>query len=182
MLRKTLLATTAALLVLVSPAALAQETRTVEADDNVFEPPEITVQVGDTVVFDNVGDLPHTATAEDGSFDSGNLDPGQNFEVTFDTPGTFPYICEYHEVLGMVGTVVVEGEGGPPAPSPAPPAEPTPEPSPQESPAPGADGDTAAAPPEVVGEEQRRLGPLAVAALGLLAAVGLAGSSLMRGG
>jgi plastocyanin len=50
--------------------------------------------------------VPHTATASDGSFDSGNLNPGQSFSFTFATPGSFPYVCQYH--AGMQGTIVVQ--------------------------------------------------------------------------
>jgi hypothetical protein len=70
------------------------------------------VKVGDTVVFDNTGDLPHTTEASDGSWDSGNLDPGQTFSVTFEEPGTVDYKCVYHEVVGMVGTIEVAGSAG----------------------------------------------------------------------
>ena len=92
--------------------ALAQDGVRVEAQDNVFLPDTITVNVGDTVVFDNTGDLPHTAEASDGSWDSGNLDPGQTFSVTFEEPGTVDYICAYHEVVGMLGTIEVAGSAG----------------------------------------------------------------------
>jgi plastocyanin len=92
--------------------ALAQDELRVEAQDNVFLPDTISVKVGDTVVFDNTGDLPHTTEASDGSWDSGNLDPGQTFSVTFEEPGTVDYICVYHEVVGMVGTIEVAGSAG----------------------------------------------------------------------
>lgn len=92
--------------------AFAQDGLRVEAQDNVFLPDTISVNVGDTVVFDNTGDLPHTAEASDGSWDSGNLDPGQTFSVTFEEPGTVDYICAYHEVVGMVGTIEVADSAG----------------------------------------------------------------------
>jgi plastocyanin len=76
----------------------------------VFVPDTITVKTGDKVTFKNTGKVPHTATADDGSWDSGNL----NAAATFDTPaltkpGTITYKCTYHAALGMVGKIVVTG-------------------------------------------------------------------------
>jgi len=69
--------------------------------------PEITVVIGinNTVKWVNYDSMPHTVTAVDGSFDSGNLDPGQSFVHTFNTPGTYVYVCIYHH--WMEGTVIV---------------------------------------------------------------------------
>ena len=48
-------------------------------------------------------------------FDSGLI--GQTiqntFEWTFDVEGTYDYFCRYHEILGMVGRIVVGSPGGP---------------------------------------------------------------------
>lgn len=54
---------------------------------------------------------PHTVTggapgAPSGAFDSGNLNPGQNFQYTFKTPGTFAYFCRIHGA-SMTGVVIV---------------------------------------------------------------------------
>jgi plastocyanin len=49
----------------------------------------------------------HTVTADDGSFDSGNLNPTQSFSLVFNTVGQFNYHCQYHQSLGMVGTINV---------------------------------------------------------------------------
>lgn len=76
----------------------------------VFQPPSITISVGQSVTFKNTGQAPHTATADDNSWDSGNLDAGQSFTTpAFKTPGTVAYSCTYHKALGMVGTIVVTG-------------------------------------------------------------------------
>lgn len=47
----------------------------------------------------------HTATADDGAFDSGKLSDGQTFSRTFTSTGPVPYHCEIHR--GMTGTVTV---------------------------------------------------------------------------
>jgi len=72
-----------------------------------FSPAKIVVIIGqnNTVTFTNDDSAPHTVTADDGSFDSGNLNPGASWTYTFTTPGTFTYHCNYHSF--MHGTVVV---------------------------------------------------------------------------
>ena len=74
--------------------------------DYAFTPATLTVPAGTTVTWTNNDPVPHTATAGDGSFDSGNLNPGQSFAFTFATPGSYPYVCQYH--AGMKGTIVVQ--------------------------------------------------------------------------
>lgn len=91
------------------------ETITIEADDNEFIPDEVTAQVGDTIVFENVGSAPHIAVASDGSFDTGNLNAGDSAEVTVEEEGTIEYVCSYHVALGMEGTIIVEAAAGAPA-------------------------------------------------------------------
>ena len=70
-----------------------------------FEPATLTVAPGSTVRWFNDDALPHTVTAADSSWDSGNLAPGGQFERRFDSPGTYTYLCLYHP--GMTGTIVV---------------------------------------------------------------------------
>src|SRR5215211_2747651 len=73
--------------------------------DFAFEPATLSVPVGATVTWTNTGSRPHTVTADDGSFDSGRLDPGEQFSQTFDQPGTFTYHCGFHPE--MQGSIVV---------------------------------------------------------------------------
>ncbi len=101
----------AAFLLAPAGAAWAQEA-SVSVVDNEFDPAQIEVSEGTTVTWTNEGESPHTVTASDGSFDSGNLDPGATFSHTFDQAGEFSYVCEYHEADGMVGAVTVTAEGG----------------------------------------------------------------------
>jgi plastocyanin len=70
-----------------------------------FDPPTLTIAVGDPVRWFNDDALPHTVSAIDGSWDSGNLAPGTSYERTFDAAGTYPYLCRYHP--GMTGTIEV---------------------------------------------------------------------------
>jgi plastocyanin len=90
-----------------SPIRAQGETAVVEAaDGNVFEPATITINVGDTVTWRNIDDVPHTSTSDDGVWDSGALAAGEEFSFTFEEAGTYPYFCEFHP--GMEGTVVVQ--------------------------------------------------------------------------
>jgi LPXTG-motif cell wall-anchored protein len=73
--------------------------------DFEFAQPNVTVDVGDTVTWTNDGPTPHSATASDGSFDTGIMDAGQSGSHTFDAAGTFNYICTPHP--NMTGTVTV---------------------------------------------------------------------------
>ncbi len=60
-----------------------------------------------------LGNDPHTVTADDSSFDSGEMRSGDRFAVTYDAAGTFGYYCAYHGAPGvaMFGTVIVEADG-----------------------------------------------------------------------
>ena len=81
----------------------------VSIEDLYFEPANAAVQPGDTIEWTNRGTRPHTVTADDGSFDSGTLQPGQSFRHTFRNPGTVTYHCSIHPF--MTGSVSV-GQGG----------------------------------------------------------------------
>ena len=70
-----------------------------------FEPATLTVAPGSTVRWFNDDALPHTVTAADDSWDSGNLAPGGSFERRFDSAGSYAYLCRYHP--GQTGTIVV---------------------------------------------------------------------------
>src|SRR6202165_2887988 len=61
-----------------------------------YAPGTVRVQHGTWITWSNAGQDPHTVTAVDGSFDSGNLDPSQGFSWFFSDPGTFPYVCTLH--------------------------------------------------------------------------------------
>ena len=70
-----------------------------------FDPKALEIAAGTTVTWTNMEIARHTVTADDGSFDSGSLKDGDSFSFTFESAGTFPYICEFH--TSMKGTVTV---------------------------------------------------------------------------
>jgi plastocyanin len=90
--------------------------------DNSFTPATLTVPVGTTVTWMQMGSVKHTVTST--NFDSGILSPGATFSYTFASPGTYSYRCELHS--GMGGTIIVTGAG----PTLAPTAPPTLTPAP----------------------------------------------------
>jgi plastocyanin len=71
-----------------------------------FVPKVDTVSVGDSVRWTNNGTVPHTSTSDTkGPWDSGTLNPGESFTFQFQTPGSYPYHCEFHP--SMTGMIVV---------------------------------------------------------------------------
>jgi hypothetical protein len=71
-----------------------------------FAPQNVTIAAGTTVRWTNQDSYPHTATSP-GNFDSGNLNQGQSWQYTFNTPGTYNYFCALHPT--MTGTIIVTG-------------------------------------------------------------------------
>lgn len=62
---------------------------------------------GQSVTVQNLDSAPHTMTARDGSFDSGNIDGGGTGSLTLPTePGTYEFFCAIHP--SMVGTITVQ--------------------------------------------------------------------------
>jgi plastocyanin len=101
------------------------------ADDNAamvmqFLRPVVTIHVGESVTFENRNTAtPHTVTFGEepqnpfasvgdptnfsgGQLSSGILEPDSRYKVTFNSAGTFDYICALHDFMGMVGKVIVE--------------------------------------------------------------------------
>jgi predicted lipoprotein with Yx(FWY)xxD motif len=66
---------------------------------------DLTIPVGTTVEWTNEDTAPHTVTAGDGSFDSGNMEKGAKYSYTFTKAGDFELLCAYHP--NMKGRVTV---------------------------------------------------------------------------
>ena len=103
-----LTALSAAALVAVAPAAAAAR-ETVTVADFSYSPAVLTVKPGTEVTWTNKGPSTHTATAGDGSFDTGLLKPGDSHSETFNQVGTFQYACTLHP--DMTGSIVVQSAG-----------------------------------------------------------------------
>ena len=87
-----------------NPEPLA--TSNVNIVDFAFNPPDLTIKVGDTVTWTNMGGFSHTSTSDTGVWDSGILNPGQSFSHTFDSVGEFSYQCRFHP--SMTGIIRVQ--------------------------------------------------------------------------
>ena len=74
-------------------------TVTVTIDNFAFSPATLDVAAGTTVTWTNKQDVTHTVTADDGSFDSGNIASGDTFSHTFDSAGTIAYHCAIHPTM-----------------------------------------------------------------------------------
>ncbi len=96
----------------------------VEIGDNFFDPETLQIEPGDTVTFVNIGGMNHTATLDPDPdvvrdpdnvimpddaeiWNSGTLEPGDEFSITLDVPGEYQYVCLPHEALDMFGQIIV---------------------------------------------------------------------------
>ena len=89
----------------VAGCARGPRTHTVVMQNFGFDPPTVTVAVGDTVAWSNADLVPHTATARDATWDSKSIAANGTWHVVTATPGTHEYYCVFHP--GMKGTIVV---------------------------------------------------------------------------
>jgi len=71
-----------------------------------FAPAKLEVHVGEAVEWINRDFVAHTATADDKSFDTGEMKAGASKRLVMTKAGTFPYTCHFHS--GMKGTLVVQ--------------------------------------------------------------------------
>jgi plastocyanin len=93
---RTLLAALAVALLL--PAVAAATTYDVAIPGTFYSPSQLVVLVGDTVTWTNHDSSTHTVTAS-GAFDSGTLAHDASFSRTFDTEGSYRYLCTIHRFM-----------------------------------------------------------------------------------
>jgi plastocyanin len=90
-----------------APASTGK-TKTIEIKvaEMTFAPAMANANVGDTISWVNVGKIPHTVTAKDGSFDKTPIAPGERFNYVLRKEGSIAYVCSYHpgmDAMLMVG-------------------------------------------------------------------------------
>jgi plastocyanin len=61
-----------------------------------FNPTQLVVAVGTTVTFTNKDNANHSVTETSRIFDSGKIKSGNTYSYTFNTPGTYYFLCNYH--------------------------------------------------------------------------------------
>jgi plastocyanin len=92
-----------------APSGDAVRAAKVEIVEFIYEPDPVTIEEGGKVTWINRDAAPHTATADDDSFDTGTLAEGKLKSESFKKPGEYPYFCEIHP--SMHGTVKVIPSG-----------------------------------------------------------------------
>ncbi len=88
--------------------------------DYEFVPSSLTIKQGDSVKWVVTGNKPHEVASgpvivtedgregvPDGLWKTGKMASG-SFTYTFHSTGTFPYYCDSHVDVGMIGTIKVE--------------------------------------------------------------------------
>ena len=76
--------------------------KTIVMEGTQFQPGDVTVERGDTIVWVNRDFFPHNVTAKTGGFHSNDLDPDQSFRFQAKEAGTFPYVCTLHPTMSAV--------------------------------------------------------------------------------
>ena len=77
----------------------------VHVKDFSFEPQKLTVKAGTKVTWEFDDSAQHTVTAGNNAFSSGDLNNKATYSYTFNTAGTYNYICSIHQY--MSGSVIV---------------------------------------------------------------------------
>ena len=99
------------------PGAAAEKVTGVPAGVNVgetdalkFEPTTATAKIGDVIQWKNNGSLVHNVVFDNNQLPSSDpMNQGDTFEVKFTKPGTYSYVCKFHEASNMRGTITVTG-------------------------------------------------------------------------
>ncbi len=120
-LRTTALGAALALGLVAAPALGLDSASTASSEvpvtivSRAYQPAQLTIEDGQSVVWTNRGFTPHTVTALGGEFNSERLNAGESYKVTFTTPGTFAYKCTIHPSMRGEVTVLAPGQHPPPA-------------------------------------------------------------------
>jgi plastocyanin len=88
-----------------APSGEAAKSEKVDIIEFTYQPDPVVVQTGGKVIWQNQDAAPHTATADDDSWDTGTIEKGKIGSETFKEAGSFAYFCEIHP--DMRGTVEV---------------------------------------------------------------------------
>lgn len=88
-----------------NPTVTSAPALLVRIQNSAFVPDLATIRIGQSVQFENEDPVGHTATASDGSFDSGYIAKGGSWRTTFSRTGTVQYSDIYHPA--MHGTLII---------------------------------------------------------------------------
>ena len=70
-----------------------------------YDPSYVEIEIGEKVVWYNGDNVAHTVTATDGSFNSGDIDPYQEWPWTFEEQGTFGYFSDKQQDKAPLGNL-----------------------------------------------------------------------------
>jgi len=90
--------------VLVFFTGIASADTQVSIKDFKFQPDQVTIKKGDTVIWTNIDPVPHDVKSK--GFESPDMKKGETYSKTFNEAGTFDYLCEIHP--NMKGKVIVK--------------------------------------------------------------------------
>lgn len=88
-----------------APSGDAVRAEKVSIVEFAYDPDPVVIEEGGKVIWVNRDSAPHTATADDGSFDTGTIATDKLKSESFKQAGTYAYHCEIHP--DMHGTVEV---------------------------------------------------------------------------
>jgi plastocyanin len=88
-----------------APSGDAVRSARVSIVEFAYDPDPVVIEEGGKVTWVNRDAAPHTATADDGSFDTGTIAQDKLKSESFKDPGTYTYFCQIHP--SMHGTVEV---------------------------------------------------------------------------
>ena len=81
-------------------------THKVTIEGTRFDAADLTVNAGDSIVWENKDPYPHTATSKTGGFDSKDIASEKSWKYVAKKKGDFPYVCTIHP--SMKGTIHVK--------------------------------------------------------------------------
>jgi plastocyanin len=103
-----------------APAAYGQGTTIQAVDPYSWVPSDPEIKAGESVTWTWTGT--HDIKSSNELDDWTAASTTSPYTHRFDTPGTYKFVCSFHELNGMVGTVkVTDASGTPPPPPPPPP-------------------------------------------------------------
>lgn len=89
-----------------TPGGEPQRSVKVAIVEFAYDPDPVEIAAGGKVTWQNMDSAPHTATADDGGFDTETIEQGKLKSESFKEAGTYPYFCEIHpEMRGTVEVV-----------------------------------------------------------------------------
>jgi plastocyanin len=82
-----------------TPVVLSASQVTVDISDFDFLPRDLTIKAGTSVTWVNHDLAPHDATDVGGSWATAMLNPQESDTLTFDSPGSYKYLCSIHPAM-----------------------------------------------------------------------------------